>query len=57
MSILKKINKTQFSCRDCKNSYDYQGINWNGDAFMCRCKFTKFLKFLNDNQCDYFELR
>lgn len=48
-------------CRDCVKSYDWHEISHDtGKPFMCRCphyKDGKFIKFLNDPQCDKFEPR
>lgn len=59
MSVAKKKAQTatQYHCRECQHSYDWHEKNWQGELFMCRCKFGKWSKFLSDKQCDKFELR
>jgi len=52
---------TQYRCRDCQNSYDWQEIGYDGKPFLCRCQYKqeggKFCIFLNDRQCEHFILR
>jgi len=50
----------QMTCRDCKHSYDWHEKGWDGKPFMCRCQYYtdgKFCRFLNDPQCENFQLR
>lgn len=49
----------QYACRHCRHSYDWHEKNWQGEPFLCRCpyyKAGKFSKFLDDPQCNLFEL-
>lgn len=51
---------TQFHCRDCVHSHDWQFIAHDGRKILGRCRFYKedrFHKFLSDPQCEHFELR
>ncbi len=49
--------KPKYHCRDCKHSYDPHEIGANGKPFMCRCRFSKFSKFLDRDHCDKFEMK
>ena len=57
----KVIERPKYKCKDCKHSYDWHEIAMDtGKPFMCRCKYYtdgKYCKFLNDYQCNQFELR
>lgn len=57
---LQQRDKPAYTCRECRNSYDWHDKNWLGEPFLCRCKFYKegkFSLFLSDPQCNNFELR
>lgn len=49
--------KSEYHCRDCKNSYDYHELNWEGKPFLCKCPHFKFSKFLDRDYCDKFVKR
>lgn len=57
------VEKTKYTCRDCVNSYDWNGTSLKGNLICCRCKFDKgsefgkWCKFLSDPQCEHFKLR
>lgn len=58
--VARSYEAPQYRCRDCQHSYDWQEKNWQGELFMCRCKYHhdgKFIKFLKDPQCEHFTLR
>lgn len=57
MAKKKAQEVTQYHCRDCKHSFGWYEKNWQGELFMCKCKFSQWSKFLSDKQCDKFELR
>lgn len=44
-------------CRECAYATDFHEKNWNGEYFMCKCKFHKLSKFLNHSCCEYFKLK
>ena len=46
--------KPKYQCRHCQHSYDWHEKNWCGELFMCRCKFSKWSKFLSHPQCEHF---
>ncbi len=50
----------QHTCREGRHCDDWHEKNWQGELFMCRCphyKEGKFSKFLDDPQCEKFELK
>lgn len=46
--------KPKYQCRHCQHSYDWHEKNWQGELFMCRCKFSEWSKFLSTPQCERF---
>lgn len=48
--------KPRFTCRDCKNSFDWYGKDYKGDVFMCKCAKSQWSKLLSMPQCEHFEL-
>lgn len=47
-------------CSDCKNSYGFHEIGFDGKPFICKCNFYtngKYSKFLNDRACENFKQR
>lgn len=53
----KEQKHRKFKCRDCVNSYDYQGDGKYGKIH-CRCKLDpKYLKLLNHDDCKFIELK
>lgn len=57
----KVVKEIKYRCRDCKHSFDWHEKAYDtGEPFLCRCKYYtngKYCKFLNDYQCNQFELR
>lgn len=47
--------QSKYHCRDCVHSYDWHEKNSKGELFMCRCRLSKWTKFLNRNICDKFK--
>ena len=44
-------------CRECSYATDFHEKNWEGEYFMCKCKFHKWSKFLNHSCCEHFKLK
>nr|DAF67728.1 MAG TPA: optinuerin [Caudoviricetes sp.] len=53
---VKQINR-EYSCKDCKHSFDYHSKALDGHMILCRCKFHQWCKFLNSDYCEHFELK
>lgn len=49
--------EARHACRDCKHSYDWHEKNWRGELFMCRCRIRPYSRFLDDPECEKFELK
>ena len=47
--------QSKYHCRDCVHSYDWHEKNSKCELFMCRCRLSKWTKFLNRNICDKFK--
>lgn len=53
-----QIGQSIKHCFDCKHSYGWHEIGFNGKPFLCHCPFYKqgkFSKFLNDKACEHFQ--
>lgn len=55
MKVLKSQNN--YHCRDCRHSTDYHERDYQGEFFLCKCKYHPFSKFLNRDCCEHFELK
>lgn len=50
----KAKEKPQYTCKDCKESYDWHNKGANGTMILCSCKYFKYCRFLNLDYCDHF---
>lgn len=50
----KAKQRPEYTCKDCRNAYDWQCKGATGKPFLCRCPHFHYLKFLNIDYCDNF---
>lgn len=54
MAQRKTIEKPRYTCKDCKESYDWHNKGADGTMIFCRCRHFEFCKFLEHDYCDHF---
>lgn len=53
----KRREKPLFFCRDCYYATDFHEKNYEGEYFLCKCKFFPFSRFLNRDYCENFKMK
>lgn len=57
MAKKKQSIEQRHYCRECAHATDFHEKNWNGEYFMCNCKFHKWSRFLNHDCCEHFKMK
>ena len=47
----------KYTCRECVHSYDWHGVNYKGEVFMCLCRISGYARLLSSKQCENFKLK
>lgn len=50
--MAKKKEVILHKCRECENATDWQSEALDGHLILCRCKYHKYLRFLDLNGCN-----